>query len=119
MFVEERAFHIEVHRDDQDLWAEVSELPGCFATGETLAGLMEALEEAVALYLSDDDQLEPLELRITGLEVRAVSPRSLDTPPVSPPEPSERRVRTPPRFNSPHRDWGFGRFDRRQRPHWG
>jgi predicted RNase H-like HicB family nuclease len=32
-------------------WAEVEELPGCFASGETVDELIEALGEAVALYL--------------------------------------------------------------------
>jgi predicted RNase H-like HicB family nuclease len=35
-------------------WAEVEELPGCFASGKTLDELTEALSEAVVLYLQDD-----------------------------------------------------------------
>ena len=35
-------------------WAEVQELPGCFATGDTLDELRDALEEAIAIYLTDD-----------------------------------------------------------------
>jgi predicted RNase H-like HicB family nuclease len=45
---------IRVHREDDAYWAEVTELPGCFASGESLDGLLEALEEAVTLYLEDD-----------------------------------------------------------------
>ena len=41
-----------VHEEDGSLWAEVLDLPGCFASGETLDELREALEEAVALYLA-------------------------------------------------------------------
>lgn len=41
--------------EDSAYWAEVSELPGCFASGQTLDELSEALEESIALYLRDDD----------------------------------------------------------------
>lgn len=51
-----REFTVTVHRgEDAAYWAEVSELPGCFASGQTLDELSEALEESIALYLSDDD----------------------------------------------------------------
>jgi predicted RNase H-like HicB family nuclease len=44
----------KVHEDeDGSLWAEVRELPGCFASGETLDELREALEEAISLYVAD------------------------------------------------------------------
>lgn len=36
-------------------WAEVRELPGCFASGETLDELMEALSEAIGMCLSPED----------------------------------------------------------------
>lgn len=38
--------------DDGSLWAEVLDLPGCFATGRTLAELREALEEAISMCRS-------------------------------------------------------------------
>jgi predicted RNase H-like HicB family nuclease len=34
-------------------WADVSELPGCFASGDTLGELFESLREGTALYLAD------------------------------------------------------------------
>jgi predicted RNase H-like HicB family nuclease len=37
----------------QDLWAEVEELPGCFASGADMGELRDALSEAVSLYLSE------------------------------------------------------------------
>jgi predicted RNase H-like HicB family nuclease len=37
----------------QRLWAEVEELPGCFAAGADMAELTEALAEAISLYLSE------------------------------------------------------------------
>lgn len=48
----------KVHREDDALWAEVLDLPGCFASGESLDELREALEEAVKLYLSGDPDVE-------------------------------------------------------------
>lgn len=48
-------FTVQVHEEPgQLLWAEVHELPGCFASGATLNELREALSEAIALYLYDD-----------------------------------------------------------------
>ena len=51
-------FTVNVHRseDDHSLWAEVVELPGCFATGDDLDELRESLQEAIALYLHDDPE---------------------------------------------------------------
>lgn len=42
-----------VHNEDSSYWAEVTELPGCFASGDTLDELKEALAESVRLYLAD------------------------------------------------------------------
>lgn len=39
-----------VHEEDGAYWADVDDLPGCFASGETLDELVEALGEAIALY---------------------------------------------------------------------
>lgn len=52
-----RTLHYSVrvhHEEDDTLWAEVIDLPGCFASGHTLDELKEALEEAISLYLTDD-----------------------------------------------------------------
>lgn len=38
--------------DDGSLWAEVTELPGCFASGADLDELQLNLAEAIGLYLS-------------------------------------------------------------------
>ncbi len=43
-----------IHSEDGCYWAEVVELPGCFASGETLDELREALEEAISLYVTDE-----------------------------------------------------------------
>lgn len=49
-------YTVRIHPDSDGLWAEVIELPGCFATGSDLAELMESLEEGIGLYLSDEDK---------------------------------------------------------------
>jgi predicted RNase H-like HicB family nuclease len=43
-----------VHNEEGSYWAEVLDLPGCFASGDSLDGLREALAESISLYLSDD-----------------------------------------------------------------
>jgi predicted RNase H-like HicB family nuclease len=45
---------VRVHFEGGAYWAEVLELPGCFASGETLDELKDALDEAIAIYLDDD-----------------------------------------------------------------
>jgi len=48
---------VVIHHDsDADgYWAEVAQLPGCFAAGHTRDELISSLEEAVALYLEGED----------------------------------------------------------------
>jgi predicted RNase H-like HicB family nuclease len=43
-----------IHEEEGSLWAEVLDLPGCFASGSSLDELREALEESIALYLAGD-----------------------------------------------------------------
>ena len=45
-------FTVQVHEEADHLWAEVAELPGCFATGADAVELDEALTEAIAMYLA-------------------------------------------------------------------
>lgn len=45
---------VHIHPEDDHLWAEVEELPGCFASGRNEEELEEALIEAIELYLSTD-----------------------------------------------------------------
>jgi predicted RNase H-like HicB family nuclease len=48
---------VRVHEeDDSSFWAEVLDLPGCFASGDTLDELREALAEAISLYVADDPE---------------------------------------------------------------
>jgi predicted RNase H-like HicB family nuclease len=43
-----------IHIEDSSYWADVPELPGCFASGDTLDELFESLQEGVALYLAEE-----------------------------------------------------------------
>lgn len=51
---------VVIHRDEESdcLWASVLQLPGCYATGDTHDELMEALTEAINMYLEDIDRDE-------------------------------------------------------------
>ncbi len=51
----EREYRVLVHEEDGSYWAEVAELPGCFASGRDLDELREAVVEAITLYLATDD----------------------------------------------------------------
>ena len=55
-----------IHHEDGSYWAEVVELPGCFATGDTFDELLESLREGIALYVDDagEDELEVAELKV-------------------------------------------------------
>jgi predicted RNase H-like HicB family nuclease len=57
------------HEDGQDLWADIEELPGCFATGRDMVELREALDEAVSLYLSEPGRPVHVELEVTEEQV--------------------------------------------------
>jgi predicted RNase H-like HicB family nuclease len=41
--------------DDGSYWAEVADLPGCFASARTLDELKEVIVEAICLYLADHE----------------------------------------------------------------
>jgi len=45
-----------IHVEESSYWADVPELPGCFASGETLDELFESLKEGVALYLANEGE---------------------------------------------------------------
>ena len=59
--------HASIHEDDDgSLWADVKELPGCFASGATMSEFTEALIEAVGLYLEDGSAA----VRVSGRAAR-------------------------------------------------
>ena len=60
-------FTVFIREDGAGYWAEVSDLPGCFASGRTLTELREALGEAIGLYLWD----RPIELAVSQLGLGA------------------------------------------------
>jgi predicted RNase H-like HicB family nuclease len=49
-----------IHEEDGSYWAEVKELPGCFASGATLDELKEALVEAISMCLEDGVEGTPV-----------------------------------------------------------
>ena len=49
---ETRTFTLKVHSEKDHFWAEVIDLPGCFASGRDLTELQDALAEAIGMYLS-------------------------------------------------------------------
>lgn len=48
-----REFRVQVHHEEDQLWAEVEDLPGCYAAGATPQELRRATNEAVAMYLRE------------------------------------------------------------------
>jgi predicted RNase H-like HicB family nuclease len=60
--------------EEGSYWADVSELPGCLASGDTLDELFESLREGVALYLADEDeQSGPLRVATATLTDRPLT----------------------------------------------
>lgn len=59
MHIGELTYTVEIHNEDGSLWAEVLEVPGCFASGDSLEELVESLSEALSFVLSRDDCAEP------------------------------------------------------------
>ncbi|HEY5197021.1 MAG TPA: type II toxin-antitoxin system HicB family antitoxin [Solirubrobacteraceae bacterium] len=59
-----------IHHEDSSYWAEIPELPGVFASGDTVDELLEGLKEAVGLYLGEADasatELSELKLAVTA-----------------------------------------------------
>ncbi len=59
-----------IHHEDGSYWAEIPDLPGVFASGDTVDELLEGLKEAVGLYLGDSEagstELSGLKLAVTA-----------------------------------------------------
>lgn len=59
---------------DGSYWADVAELPGCFASGDTLDELFDSLKEGVALCLGDEGgQSGPLRVSSATLTDRPLA----------------------------------------------
>lgn len=54
--MEQWTLNANIRHEDGMLWTEVEELPGCFASGETIPELIEALQEAIVMVLEDMPQ---------------------------------------------------------------
>jgi len=64
--VSEEHYTVRIHDEGGDgyhLWAEVEELPGCFASGRDHDELFEALAEAIGLCLSEPGREVRVELQ--------------------------------------------------------
>ena len=48
-----------IHLEDGSYWADVPQLPGCFASGDSLDELFDSLREGVQLYLNEAKTAEP------------------------------------------------------------
>ena len=71
----EREYDVRVHRaEDGSLWAEVPDLPGCFATGDDWNELLEAVQEAISVYVADD----PDALKISDVQGAPERPIEVD-----------------------------------------
>ena len=66
-------YQLEIHLEDGWYWAQVTEMPGCFASGRDLEDLQESLAEAIGMYLSSESvKVTVDEIEIEGLDPRAV-----------------------------------------------
>jgi predicted RNase H-like HicB family nuclease len=45
-----------IHIEDDSYWADVPELPGCFASGDSLDELFDSLQEGIGLYLAGEGE---------------------------------------------------------------
>ncbi len=76
--MDQRVLHVDVHHEEGSYWAEVRELPGCFASGDTAAELIESVEEAVALYLAPPEgDAPPVAIALAGFDLSLESEQPL------------------------------------------
>jgi predicted RNase H-like HicB family nuclease len=61
---------VRVREEQGSYWAEVLELPGCFASGDSLDELREALDEAIRLHRDQPLDGAPV-LRVNQLKLSA------------------------------------------------
>jgi predicted RNase H-like HicB family nuclease len=68
-----RRITVHIHDEGEDgLWAKIVEMPGCFASGDTMEELHEALQEAIGLYLSTPEHTAQVELLDEPRQVESV-----------------------------------------------
>lgn len=56
IFVRDVELTANIHHEEGAYWADVPQLPGCFASGDTFDELFDSLKEGVQLYLENDDR---------------------------------------------------------------
>jgi predicted RNase H-like HicB family nuclease len=63
--IEDVELTVNIHLEDGSYWADVPELPGCFASGDTLDELFNSVREGIQLYLAEESDRErpPLQVR--------------------------------------------------------
>lgn len=64
-----KVLSLRVHSEPDCLWAEVEEFPGCFASGRDVPELIEALEEAISIYLAPSEE----ERLVVSLELQPLT----------------------------------------------
>ncbi|HKG39334.1 MAG TPA: type II toxin-antitoxin system HicB family antitoxin [Conexibacter sp.] len=69
---------VKIHLEDGSMWATVDDMPGVFATGDTLDELRESLQEGVALYLAQPGE-EPPPVDIVSLDTVETSTQAAFT----------------------------------------
>jgi predicted RNase H-like HicB family nuclease len=52
----------QIHSEGGSYWADVPELPGVFATGDTLDELFESLREGVVLVLDNEPESDSIQV---------------------------------------------------------
>lgn len=73
--MEQWTLNADIRQEDGMLWTEVKELPGCFASGETLPELIEALQEAIRMVLEDmPEHPDHIDLQLHLAAVRVAIP---------------------------------------------
>ncbi len=72
VYTEAMDLHAVIHDEDGTYWAEVMELPGCFASGHDLEEVKEGLIEAIILVLGEERASEgPISVRVDELKLVA------------------------------------------------
>jgi predicted RNase H-like HicB family nuclease len=62
--IEDVELTVNIHLEDGSYWADVPELPGCFASGDTLDELFNSVREGIKLYLSEESNREMPRLQV-------------------------------------------------------
>jgi predicted RNase H-like HicB family nuclease len=108
----EQSVHVQVHRDRDGYWAQVSEWPVCLASGRTWVELIEALEESIGFYIAPEEQSKPapVALRILAMELEVDADRPLIRARA---EASDRPLPSVGRGRDAHLNWPLRDFHRR------